>query len=98
MRSASAVSDLSAFWKCVSRSYENKEIPVIELIVLYKMPNDPKHFEKYYREVHGPMTSKLPGLKGYPDFPKLSTLTNDKGENVLTKHLGEGSQYLSELP
>jgi len=34
-----------------------------ELIVLYRMPNDPKRFDKYYREVHGPMTSKLPGLK-----------------------------------
>jgi hypothetical protein len=35
----------------VSRSYKNKEIPVTELIVLYRMPNDPEHFEKYYREV-----------------------------------------------
>ena len=34
-----------------------------ELIVLYKTPNDPEHFDKYYREVHGPMTGKLPGLK-----------------------------------
>jgi hypothetical protein len=34
---------------------------VIELIVLYKAPKDPEHFEKYYREVHGPMTGKLPG-------------------------------------
>ena len=40
-----------------------EEIPVTELIVLYRMPNDPVRFEKYYREVHGPMTSKLPGLK-----------------------------------
>jgi aspartate oxidase len=39
----------------------------------------------------------VPTLFLYPDFPKLSMLTNDKGENVLTKHLGEGSQYLSEL-
>jgi len=38
---------------------------VTELIVLYRMPNDPERFDKYYREVHGPMTSKLPGLKGY---------------------------------
>jgi aspartate oxidase len=39
----------------------------------------------------------VPTLFLYPDFPKLSTLTNDKGENVLTKHFGEGSQYLSGL-
>jgi uncharacterized protein (TIGR02118 family) len=42
---------------------------VTELIVLYRMPNDPKHFEKYYREVHGPMTGKLPGVKGYTYGP-----------------------------
>jgi uncharacterized protein (TIGR02118 family) len=46
-----------------------KEIPVTELIVLYRMPNDPERFEKYYREVHGPITSKLPGLKGYKYGP-----------------------------
>jgi uncharacterized protein (TIGR02118 family) len=40
-----------------------EELPMTELIVLYRMPNDPKRFDKYYREVHGPMTSKLPGLK-----------------------------------
>jgi hypothetical protein len=33
------------------------------------MPNDPERFDKYYREVHGPMTSKLPGLKGYKYGP-----------------------------
>ena len=41
-----------------------------ELIVLYKMPKDPERFDTYYREVHGPMTGKLPGVKGYkPAFP-----------------------------
>ena len=40
-----------------------------ELIVLYRMPKDPERFDKYYREVHGPMTSKLPGLKGYKYGP-----------------------------
>jgi uncharacterized protein (TIGR02118 family) len=40
-----------------------------EIIALYKMPNDPEHFEKYYREVHGPMAGKLPGLRGYKYGP-----------------------------
>ena len=40
-----------------------------ELIVLYRMPKDPERFDKYYREVHGPTTSKLPGLKGYKYGP-----------------------------
>jgi uncharacterized protein (TIGR02118 family) len=42
---------------------------MIELIVLYKKPKDPEHFEKYYREVHGPMAGKLPGLKSYKYGP-----------------------------
>ena len=46
-----------------------EEIPVTELIVLYRMPKDPERFDKYYREVHGPMTGKLPGLKGYKYGP-----------------------------
>ena len=46
-----------------------KEIPMVELVVLYKTPKDPKHFEKHYREVHGPMTAKLPGVKSYSYGP-----------------------------
>ena len=42
-----------------------------QLIVLYRMPKDPEHFEKYYREVHGPMTGKLPELKGYKYGPAV---------------------------
>jgi uncharacterized protein (TIGR02118 family) len=42
---------------------------MVELIVLYKTPNDPEHFEKHYREVHGPMTTKLPGVKSYSYGP-----------------------------
>jgi uncharacterized protein (TIGR02118 family) len=42
---------------------------MIDLTVLYRQPNDPEHFEKYYREVHGPMTTKLAGLKGYKYGP-----------------------------
>ena len=38
---------------------------MVELIILYKTPNDPEHFEKYYREVRGPMTAKLAGLRSY---------------------------------
>ena len=39
----------------------------------------------------------VPTIFLYPDFPRLAKLINDKGENVLVKHLGEGAQYLSEL-
>nr|BAJ13488.1 2-haloacrylate hydratase [Pseudomonas sp. YL] len=39
----------------------------------------------------------VPTLFLYPDFPRRAKLINDMGENILVKHLGEGSQYLSEL-
>lgn len=39
----------------------------------------------------------VPPIFLYPDFPKRSTLINDRGENVLVKHLGEGQQYLADL-
>jgi uncharacterized protein (TIGR02118 family) len=53
----------------LSERQTKKEIPMVELIVLYKTPNDPEHFEKYYREVHGPMTTKLAGVKSYSYGP-----------------------------
>jgi succinate dehydrogenase / fumarate reductase flavoprotein subunit len=39
----------------------------------------------------------VPPIFLYPDFPKLSLLINNQGENVLRKHLGEASQYLADL-
>jgi succinate dehydrogenase / fumarate reductase, flavoprotein subunit len=39
----------------------------------------------------------VPTIFLYPDFPRLTTLINDKGENVLVKHLGEGAKYFAGL-
>lgn len=39
----------------------------------------------------------LPTIFLYPDFRRLTTLINDKGENVLVKHLGEGAKYFAGL-
>jgi uncharacterized protein (TIGR02118 family) len=36
---------------------------VAKLIVLYKKPADPAHFNKHFREVHAPLAQKMPGLK-----------------------------------
>ena len=49
------------------------------LIVLYKMPKNPEHFEKYYREVHGPMTGKLYGI-GDCKYGRVSALYGGAGE------------------
>jgi uncharacterized protein (TIGR02118 family) len=53
----------------LSERQTKRRYQVIELIVLYKTPKDPEHFEKYYREVHGPMTGKLARLKSYKYGP-----------------------------
>jgi len=34
-----------------------------ELVVLYKMPKDPKAFDKHYFEKHIPIAKKIPGLR-----------------------------------
>ena len=36
-----------------------------DLIVLYKTPQDPKAFDKYYFENHIPLAKKIPGLRKY---------------------------------
>ena len=49
------------------------------LIVLYKKPKDPEHFEKNYREVHGPMTGKLYGI-GDCKYGRVYALDGGAGE------------------
>ena len=34
-------------------------------LALYETPADPEAFDRYYREVHVPLGSKLPGLRRY---------------------------------
>ena len=36
---------------------------MVKLTALYKKPNDPKEFDRYYKEIHTPLASKMPGLK-----------------------------------
>ncbi len=40
-----------------------------KLVVLYKKPADPAHFEKHFREVHMPLVQKMPGLRSYSFGP-----------------------------
>ncbi len=44
-----------------------------KLVVLYKKPADPAHFDKHFREVHAPLAQKMPGLRAY-SFGPASTL------------------------
>jgi uncharacterized protein (TIGR02118 family) len=52
---------------------------VAKLIVLYKKPADPAHFDKHFREVHVPLVQKMPGLRGF-SFGPTSTLDGGEGE------------------
>lgn len=35
---------------------------MVKAIALFKRPDDPAEFERYYREVHRPLAEKIPGL------------------------------------
>ena len=34
-----------------------------QFVVLYRRPDDPEAFERYYRSVHVPLVKKFPGLR-----------------------------------
>jgi uncharacterized protein (TIGR02118 family) len=36
---------------------------MIKMIALYKHPENKEEFDKYYNEVHAPLTAKIPGLR-----------------------------------
>jgi uncharacterized protein (TIGR02118 family) len=38
---------------------------MFRLTVLYGHPQDPAHFDRYYRDVHLPLARKIEGLKGW---------------------------------
>lgn len=38
---------------------------MVKFLVLYDTPDDPEAFERHYRDVHIPLTKKLPGLRRY---------------------------------
>lgn len=38
---------------------------VVRFLVVYDRPSDPAAFERHYREVHVPLTRRLPGLRRF---------------------------------
>lgn len=38
---------------------------MVKFLVLYNTPEDPEAFERHYRDVHIPLSKKLPGLRRY---------------------------------
>lgn len=35
---------------------------MMKLVALYTQPDDPEGFDRHYRDVHGPLVDKVPGL------------------------------------
>ena len=40
-----------------------------KLVVLYKKPADPAHFEQHFRTVHAPLAATMPGLRSHSFGP-----------------------------
>jgi uncharacterized protein (TIGR02118 family) len=38
---------------------------MVRFLAVYDEPDDPEAFDRHYREVHIPLTKKLPGLRRY---------------------------------
>ncbi len=51
--------------------------------VLYGRPTDPEAFDRYYREVHIPLASRMQGLRGW----KLTWCTAQTGDDLPPIHL-----------
>ncbi len=67
---------------------------MVKLTVLYTKPSNPQEFDRYYKEVHTPLASKLPGLKkmeiakvlgspfGESDYHLIANLYFDNLDNL----------------
>jgi uncharacterized protein (TIGR02118 family) len=65
---------------------------MVKLVALYKKPVDAAAFEKHYKEVHTPLTKKMPGLRrlevahmtgspgGEPKFYMMAELYFESGD------------------
>lgn len=42
---------------------------MIRFLITYDTPRDPAAFDRHYREVHQPLTARLPGVLGYTVHP-----------------------------
>ena len=46
---------------------------MVKLVAMYGKPQDPAHFDRYYRQVHVPLAKKIPGLKRFTIHKVLGT-------------------------
>jgi len=60
---------------------------VIQLTALYGHPQDTAAFDRYYAETHGPLATKIPGLKGYIANKPTAINPNEKTPYYLIAEL-----------
>jgi uncharacterized protein (TIGR02118 family) len=49
----------------VASRHDQEGVPMYRLTVVYDHPDEPEQFLKHYREVHAPLTAKLPNLLAF---------------------------------
>ena len=64
------------------QNLKNSQIPMYKIIAIYGVPKDIATFETHYREVHTPLTMKMPGIEKFV------------ANRVLGSPQGKPSQYL----
>ena len=60
---------------------------MIQLTALYGHPQDPAAFDAYYAQTHGPLATKIPGLRGYISNKPTALNPNEKSPHYLIAEL-----------
>ncbi|HLL78604.1 MAG TPA: EthD family reductase [Ktedonobacteraceae bacterium] len=60
---------------------------MIQLTALYGHPQDTAAFDHYYREKHGPLASKIPGLKGFTASKSVGVDPNEQSPYYVIANL-----------
>ena len=85
---------------------------MFQLTALYNHPEDAAAFDKYYREVHAVLATKLPGLRKFtmnwpapgpdgatPSYHLIATLIWDSAEDLQAAFATpEGEAAMADLP
>jgi len=58
-----------------------------QILVMYKKPTDPAHFDQYYADVHTPLAKKIPGLKSLVVGRSPASVTDEPSPYYLIAEL-----------
>jgi len=58
-----------------------------QILVMYKQPTDPAHFDQYYADVHTPLAKKIPGLQSLVVGRSPASVTDEPSPYYLIAEL-----------